>query len=66
MKMEVKEIRERSGLTQARFCKKYGVPLGTLRHWEQGDRKPAAYVLKLLERCVEEDITGQVVQEPLG
>ena len=64
--MDIKEIRKQSGLTQARFCKKYGIPLGTLHHWEQGDRKPAEYVLKLLERCVGEDITGKVSKEPLG
>lgn len=53
--MDVKEIRMRTGLTQGSFSKKYGIPIGTLHHWEAGDRKPPEYVLKLLERCVESD-----------
>lgn len=54
--MDVKEIRKRTGLTQENFAKEYGIPLGTLHHWETGDRKPPEYVLKLLERCVKEDL----------
>ena len=49
--MDIKEIRELAGLTQASFAKKYHIPLGTLRHWEAGERKPPTYVLYLLERC---------------
>lgn len=53
--MDIKEIRDVSGLSQVKFAKEYGIPLGTLHHWETGDRKPPEYVLKLLERCVKED-----------
>lgn len=57
--MTIKEIRERSGLSQGAFCKRYGIPKGTLCHWESGERKPPSYVLNLLERVVEQDkITG--------
>ncbi len=31
----VKAFRHRHGLTQKAFCKKYPVPLSTLKHWEQ-------------------------------
>lgn len=54
--MDIKEIRSASGLSQGKFAKEYGIPLGTLHHWETGDRKPPEYVLKLLERCVKEDL----------
>ena len=64
--MTIKEIRAKSGLSQGRFCKKYGIPIGTLRHWEIEERKPPEYVLKLLNRCVDEDITGEIKDEPLG
>ena len=53
--MGIKEIREESGLSQGKFAKKYGIPLGTLHHWEAGDRKPPEYVLELLRRCVKAD-----------
>lgn len=49
--MDIKEIRELAGLTQAGLAEKYGIPLGTIRHWEAEERKPPEYVLKLLERC---------------
>lgn len=53
--MDMKEIREISGLTQAAFAAKYEIPLRTLQSWEGGKREPAAYILKMLERIVRED-----------
>ena len=53
--MNIKEIRAASGLSQEKFSKQYGIRIGTLHHWEAGDRQPPEYVLKLLERCVRED-----------
>ena len=53
--MDIKKIRAFSGLTQNEFAKKYEIPIGTLHHWEAGDRKPPEYVLKLLKRCIEAD-----------
>jgi putative transcriptional regulator len=35
-----KRIRRKLGLTQAEFAEKYGIPLGTLRDWEQHRREP--------------------------
>lgn len=54
--MNIKEIRKKTGLTQEGFSKKYGIPLGTLHHWEAGDRKPPEYVLGLLSKVVDGDI----------
>lgn len=54
--MDIKEIRKASGLSQDGFAARYGIPAGTLRHWECGQRTPPEYVLKLLERCVQEDV----------
>lgn len=53
--MTIKEIREHSGLSQGEFCKRYGIPKGTLCHWESGERKPPLYVLSLLEKVVKQD-----------
>ena len=65
--MEIAEIRHATGLSQRGFSAKYGIPLGTLRNWEQGIANPPAYVLSMLERQVNEDtpireiITSDVV-----
>ena len=53
--MTIKEIREHSGLSQGEFCKRYGIPKGTLCHWESGERKPPLYVLSLLVKVVKQD-----------
>lgn len=57
--MTIKEIRKAAGLSQGEFCKKYEIPVGTLRKWETGERKPPGYVLKLLERIVKEDTASE-------
>ena len=47
-------IRARSGLTQAEFAARIGVPLETVRNWEQGKRSPrgpARALLKLIEEA---------------
>lgn len=45
--IDVKAIREKTGMSQQRFCATFGISLGALRHWEQGLRVPrgAAQVL---------------------
>ena len=55
MAMNVKNIREMSGLSQAEFSRKYGLPLRTLSHWEKGDREAPGWALLLLDRVVRED-----------
>lgn len=37
--VNVKQVREKTGLTQERFAATFGISLGTLRHWERGDGK---------------------------
>lgn len=54
--MNVKEIRAKTGLSQGQFAERYGIPIGTLHHWEAGDRKPPEYVLTLLEHAVDGDL----------
>ena len=52
-KMDIKEIRELTGLNQTDFAKKYNIPLRTYQNWEYGTRKPPEYVLTLLRMVVE-------------
>lgn len=47
--VDVKAIREKTGMSQQRFCATFGISLGTLRHWEQGLRIPRGAALVLLK-----------------
>ncbi len=51
--LNVKAIREKTGMSQQRFCATFGISIGTLRHWEQGLRTPrgaARVLLKVVEQ----------------
>jgi putative transcriptional regulator len=46
-------IRKRQKLTQAAFAARYGIPVATLRDWEQGRRSPdaaSASFLRVIDR----------------
>ena len=45
---EVSQIRERTGLSQARFAQLLGVSVRTLQEWEQGRRVPSGAARTLL------------------
>lgn len=53
--MTIKEIVELTGLSQAEFAKKYGIPKRTVESWLMGERKPPEYVVTMLERVVRYD-----------
>lgn len=46
--IDVRAIRRKLGLTQAAFAGGFGISVATLRHWERGNRRPAATALVLL------------------
>ena len=46
--VDVKAIRANVNMTQAEFATTFGISLGTLRHWERGDRSPRGPALVLL------------------
>ena len=47
--VNVKKLRERLGLTQQAFAEAYGIPVGTLRDWEQRRKNPDAPARAYLE-----------------
>jgi len=47
--VNVKAIREKTGMSQEKFCVTFGISLGTLRHWEQGLRSPRGPARVLLQ-----------------
>lgn len=46
---DVAKIREYYGLSQTRFASMLGIPVGTLRNWEQGRRNPSGPARVLLQ-----------------
>jgi putative transcriptional regulator len=55
--VDVKEIRQKVGMTQPQFAAAFGIGLGTLRHWERGDRAPKGAALVLLNLLSKEPNT---------
>lgn len=52
--LQVKNIRQASGLPQVAFAEAIGVAVGTLRNWEQGRRDPDGPAKALL-RAIHND-----------
>ena len=55
--IDVREIRKSLGMTQQEFSLQFGFPLGTLRNWEQGHRKPqgpSRVLLTLIKKMPDE------------
>ncbi|WP_417613103.1 helix-turn-helix domain-containing protein [Parasphingorhabdus sp.] len=60
---DIKALRKRIKMTQAKFAKTYHLPLGTVKDWEQGRRQPDAPARALLT-VIEDD--PEAVQKALG
>ena len=52
MGTSIKELRDSTGLTQKEFAKVFGIPISTLRKWEQGENSPAGYVVRMMARLL--------------
>jgi putative transcriptional regulator len=52
--IDVKAVRERTGMTQEQFAATFAISLGALRHWERGDRKPRGTARVLLNVIAKE------------
>ena len=61
---KIKEIRQKTGKTQAKFAKTYGIRLNTLSAWESGENEPPEYVTSLLKRFVDEDTAENFPKPP--
>ena len=53
---KIRELRKLTGLSANKFGMRYGIPLRTVQNWELGKTEPPPYVVKLLTRCVLEDV----------
>lgn len=52
--VDVKAVRNNVAMTQTEFASTFGISLGTLRHWERGDRTPRGPALVLLNVLAKE------------
>lgn len=53
--MEIKTLRQAIRMSQRQFSLHFGIPLGTLRNWEQGIASPPNYVLTMLLATIRRD-----------
>ena len=66
-RIDVKAIRRKVGLSQARFAARFGFALDAVRNWEQGRRQPdqaARAFLMVIDR--EPEMVQQVLSAPAG
>ncbi len=61
--VDVREVRQKMGLSQAQFATKFGFPPATLRNWEQGRARPDAPTRVLLAVIARHP---EAVEEALG
>ena len=55
MMSTIKEIRQTTGLSQAKFAAALHIPVRTLQKWEIGERVCPVYVVELIAFRVEHD-----------
>lgn len=53
--MNIKELREKTGLSQSKFGMRFGIAPVNIAHWEQGISNPPAYVVNLIAETIEKD-----------
>ena len=51
--MEIKKLRESTGMNRKEVCEYFGIPYRTVTEWERGTRKMPDYVLRLLAYKIE-------------
>lgn len=51
--MDIKDIRQTTGLSQSKFAEHFGIPVRTLQQWEQGKSSPPDYVANMMAYILE-------------
>lgn len=62
-----RSLRDRTKLTQAQFAQRIGVPIETVRNWEQGKREPrgpARALLRVIEQAP--DLAFRILGAPVA
>ena len=53
--VDIKSLREASGMSRAAFAEYFGVPYRTLQKWELGERECAPYLVALIRYKLEKE-----------
>jgi len=53
---DIKQVREKIGMSQPEFARAFGISVSTLRHWERGDRSPHGPARVLLNVVAREPV----------
>ena len=53
---EIKEIRNKTGMSQKKFSEVTGIPKRTIENWESGKNKCTEYTIKLLRYYVDKEL----------
>lgn len=53
--MKIEEIRHAARMSQRTFASYFGIPLGTLRNWEQNISQPPPYVIDMIFQSIRRD-----------
>ena len=51
--MTILELRQKTGLSQSKFAKRFHLNVRTVQTWEQGTRKTPDYVIWLITKVIE-------------
>lgn len=51
----IKEIRAKTGLSQAAFAKRFGIPKRTIENWEGGVNQTPKWVIAMLQYIADTD-----------
>lgn len=60
MQTKIKQLRERTGLTQAEFGKLFHLPKRTLEAWEMGERNPPDYLIELINYKINREVNSMI------
>lgn len=50
--MKIKQLREKTGLSQKQFADKFKIPVSSLRNWEQEKRSPPEYLPGMIKEII--------------
>lgn len=58
MATSIKELRERTGLSQGNFAKLFGIPVKSIQNWEQGRTTAPDYLLDMMDELLDKKMKG--------
>jgi DNA-binding transcriptional regulator YiaG len=58
---EIKELRQKLGLSQQAFATKVGVSMTSVSHWEVGKSKPIPIIVEKLNKIKEESNSENII-----